>query len=377
MTLEHSDSPPAPDQGGTTSLHDRVGAYAIGALPYDEVSSFEEHLAECAACRKEVGQLQAVSVLLPAILTSASADGEFPEVSIPFETELLDPEEHVEPADPSLEIDVDTADQSNQAPAVSAPPEDATSDPILPGPAIPAPESPPDRDDKLENDADVVATIAEPDEPTLREDAEAETSSGDVPVPAATPRPLGRVARGYSAPASDSAASSLSSRIPWIVGALGLLFGIAGILWALTLAEQKDNLQEEIDVQSDLIAEFEADQDAYLENTPALVFPLEPTTLGDQSSTGTIFADPAGTSSILTVAQMPAAPSGQTYRVWYLSESSDPQPGPAFQVDADGSGIAQLTADIAAFRAIGVTVEPDGGSPEPTTDPVLQGFLER
>ena len=55
-------SMPGPD-------HDRwadaVGAYLLGALPPDELSDFEEHLASCPVCRRDVDDLQTAADALP------------------------------------------------------------------------------------------------------------------------------------------------------------------------------------------------------------------------------------------------------------------------------------------------------------------------
>jgi anti-sigma-K factor RskA len=52
-----------PGHGG---WRDAVGAYVLGALPADECAGFEAHLADCAACRHDVAQLQEAADVLPA-----------------------------------------------------------------------------------------------------------------------------------------------------------------------------------------------------------------------------------------------------------------------------------------------------------------------
>ncbi|MFG3168953.1 anti-sigma factor domain-containing protein [Streptomyces sp. NPDC048200] len=44
--------------------HQLVGAYVLHALPPDEEAAFDNHLADCAACRKEVAELSAVTLEL-------------------------------------------------------------------------------------------------------------------------------------------------------------------------------------------------------------------------------------------------------------------------------------------------------------------------
>jgi anti-sigma factor RsiW len=45
----------------TADLHTLTGAYALHALPDEERAEFEEHLADCAACSDEVGELAAAA----------------------------------------------------------------------------------------------------------------------------------------------------------------------------------------------------------------------------------------------------------------------------------------------------------------------------
>lgn len=50
---------PTPDD--TTTIHELAGAFALDALPLDEVGAFETHVADCADCTEEVTSLQAVA----------------------------------------------------------------------------------------------------------------------------------------------------------------------------------------------------------------------------------------------------------------------------------------------------------------------------
>jgi anti-sigma-K factor RskA len=45
-------------------VHALAGAYALDALPPEETAAFTYHLAECSACRQEVGELQATAAQL-------------------------------------------------------------------------------------------------------------------------------------------------------------------------------------------------------------------------------------------------------------------------------------------------------------------------
>ncbi|MDQ0031583.1 anti-sigma factor [Arthrobacter bambusae] len=50
-----------------TGLHQLLGAYLLGGLEPAEARSFEEHLATCADCRLELGELESLPALLDAV----------------------------------------------------------------------------------------------------------------------------------------------------------------------------------------------------------------------------------------------------------------------------------------------------------------------
>ena len=74
--------------------------------------------------------------------------------------------------------------------------------------------------------------------------------------------------------------------------------------------------------------------------------------------------------SALTVSGMPAAPDGKTYQLWYVG-SDEIARSAGFIDPRDGSGQAVLQGDLSRAAAVGVTVEPSGGSTEPTTEPIM------
>lgn len=54
-------------------VHALTGAYALSALPEDEQLAFERHLAECAACRREVKEFHAVTADLASLVAEPPA----------------------------------------------------------------------------------------------------------------------------------------------------------------------------------------------------------------------------------------------------------------------------------------------------------------
>jgi len=76
---------------------------------------------------------------------------------------------------------------------------------------------------------------------------------------------------------------------------------------------------------------------------------------------------------ILVAENMPPVPEGWTYQIWVVEEGV-PQPSGLFESE-DGIVAAVVENPLRGADAIAVTAEPDGGSPEPTTDPILKAEL--
>ena len=72
---------------------------------------------------------------------------------------------------------------------------------------------------------------------------------------------------------------------------------------------------------------------------------------------------------VLVAEDMPPVPEGKTYQIWVI-EDDVPQPSGLFE-PGEGSVAAVVEHPIDEADAVAVTVEPEGGSPKPTTDPML------
>ncbi|MBM6404491.1 anti-sigma factor [Phycicoccus sp. CSK15P-2] len=74
--------------------------------------------------------------------------------------------------------------------------------------------------------------------------------------------------------------------------------------------------------------------------------------------------------SVLTVSGLAPAPEGMTYQLWYVGTDEVARPA-GFLTPSDGRGEALLQGSVSAATAVGVTVEPAGGSSSPTSDPIM------
>jgi anti-sigma-K factor RskA len=91
---------------------------------------------------------------------------------------------------------------------------------------------------------------------------------------------------------------------------------------------------------------------------------------GDDGAMGRVVASAARGEAVFVVDGMSAPPDGCTYQLW-LIDDQQVTPAGLFEPDSDGRASELLTGDIRGASVVGVTVEPLGGSPQPTTEPVL------
>lgn len=87
---------------------------------------------------------------------------------------------------------------------------------------------------------------------------------------------------------------------------------------------------------------------------------------------GRLIANPNNDSAVLLVADLPPLQEGQVYQLWVVHNSTF-LAADTFQVDNQGLGmlVLQTDATIADYEAMGVSIEPAGGSQELTNELVM------
>jgi hypothetical protein len=82
---------------------------------------------------------------------------------------------------------------------------------------------------------------------------------------------------------------------------------------------------------------------------------------------GRIFVNARGVA--LIAANLPPAPTGKTYEMWFVPKTGAPIPAGLFQSDAQGNVLHMRNGavDLSGTKAIAVSVEPAAGSSTPTT----------
>ena len=94
------------------------------------------------------------------------------------------------------------------------------------------------------------------------------------------------------------------------------------------------------------------------------------------SARGMIIVSEAGTRALLLVVDLPPLPADRVYQVWLIKQGRMYSAG-WFTVDSTGYGQTVIipVAPLGVFEAAGITIEPAGGSNDPTGMSVLRGDL--
>ena len=70
-------------------------------------------------------------------------------------------------------------------------------------------------------------------------------------------------------------------------------------------------------------------------------------------------------------ASLPRLDAGKTFELWVIPAKGNPVPAGLFQSQPDATEVFVRPGPVENAAAIAVTVEPEGGSPQPTTTPFI------
>jgi hypothetical protein len=95
-----------------------------------------------------------------------------------------------------------------------------------------------------------------------------------------------------------------------------------------------------------------------------------------QGPRGKVYVNPAR-GVLLIASNLPPAPSGKIYEMWVIPKGGKPVAAGLFQSDAAGTAAHVRPGPVAAGASIiAVTLEPQQGSDQPTTTPLLAATLQ-
>jgi anti-sigma-K factor RskA len=160
------------------------------------------------------------------------------------------------------------------------------------------------------------------------------------------------------------------------IGARGLAFGAAALLligllsWNLLLQGQVEDLQGQVQSSQNQVEDLQAQvRDAQNQQTQTVQLSG---TWADQGADAEV-ASISDERIVLVADNLPSVPEGQTCQIWVI-KGDVPESGGLFQPGGTETA-APITTPIKKGDTIAVTVEPAGGSEQPTTDPVLSAEL--
>jgi anti-sigma-K factor RskA len=104
---------------------------------------------------------------------------------------------------------------------------------------------------------------------------------------------------------------------------------------------------------------------AVLTAPDAETIPLDGSAPGDMH----LVYSPSQDHSVVVADGLADVPSDRTYALWFISEDGTPSPAGLFRPDK-GHARTIITGTPKGYKALGVTEEPSGGSPQPT-GPIL------
>ena len=292
---------------------DLAGAYALHALDADDTATFEAHLAESERARIEAAELNDTAVALGLA---------------------------VAPVQPSAALKANLMSllaSTPQLPPLTA----GTTDALA----------------SVTNAAPVVAPIATP---TLPAGPTSTTPNSGGGAPAGSASAVTDINFGTGSGPHRTATERAQAR--WfkrpaqfmLAAAAAVALFIGGSFFGQVLNSNQFESQ-----QASGLAQINAADDSQRAAT---------TTAYGQEAT-LVWSNKLGISAVL-VDKLPVLPSDQDYQLWYINGDGAASAG-TFDSTGDGTAWRVLDGTMHAGDQVGVTVEPNGGSDQPTTNPIV------
>jgi anti-sigma-K factor RskA len=206
---------------------------------------------------------------------------------------------------------------------------------------------------------------------SCRREAEAMRSVADVvaqsvrpapPPPAARARVLQRI--GAASPRRPVGRGWGLAR--WVPAALSVAVVVGMLGWNIYLSNELSALRERVALQEQVVRVVTSP-----EHTEVIL-----TGQGAMAqAVGRAYLDEATQSMAVIAWRLRPLDPTQTYQLWVITDAG-PQPSALFNVNAQGWGVTavQVSPALREFKAIGISVEPAGGSQTPT-EVVMVGGL--
>lgn len=165
--------------------------------------------------------------------------------------------------------------------------------------------------------------------------------------------------------------------IPWIAAAASIALTIVAGSGYLRMRAERDSLLAERRAaieQIDALTIARAERDSLLD--AILAADARVATLASAGSEPRlrVFWNESRGVVLMTALDLPAAPPGRAYQLWGIAPDRDPVSLGVFNTDREGTVtlLERVPAGLGLVAAA-ITEEPEGGSPQPTTQPFLVG----
>jgi anti-sigma-K factor RskA len=145
-------------------------------------------------------------------------------------------------------------------------------------------------------------------------------------------------------------------------GAFLLLLALLG--WHTTqLQSQVTTLRAQLAEQQSLVAVLYAPDTRIV----PLALAADPTT-----NQGYLIFDPNQARGVIKATDLAALPQDKTYQLWMIADNQPESVG-LLRTDTAGSGAVEIQAQrpLSQYEAFGISVEPAGGSQQPSTTPIV------
>lgn len=162
----------------------------------------------------------------------------------------------------------------------------------------------------------------------------------------------------------------------WSWGPIAIALAVlAAVLFAHLLGAQREIRQTQAHVattQQQL--QTALDQNQQLRHAAQLI--AAPTTLSavvratPPAAQGHMYLAP-GQAAVVVASYLPPTPAGRRYQLWLLPAQGNPMDAGTFQSGADGTAVYISPTQATAAKGLAVSLEPEGGSPQPTGPIVL------
>ena len=163
------------------------------------------------------------------------------------------------------------------------------------------------------------------------------------------------------------------TRIRWmpaLAAAAAMVVFAGAVGWVSGQNATEADLQKRLVALESQQASASAQQEAMLSIVSAADAQIATTEMPGGASVTVASSKKANQAAVMAQG-MPELPAGHTYELWFISAAGAVPAGLMPNPGAATPGLQVLSGPMGGATHVGITVEPDGGSPAPTTTPLL------